>query len=269
MGGANGEFYSLDLCCQPLVRWRVQVRGVVRSAPVSAFGRIYLVTDGGMVYCVGPADKSLRWSYSTCSAVEGGLHVDESGVYVASANRRLSVLDPDTGARIAHYRFPSPLTDTPTVVQRTVYQYSQGDGLYAFDVDTRDRLWINPEARRLVARAAEDLVLLSESGGLLLADNSSGVVGHRLALPEDVIAVTNPRDAVLYLVASDGRMQCAKPQGFPYLRREAFATARARLGLSPAKIKESIQELAPGAAAAESSSEFGQVDDPLRSRYEH
>ncbi len=75
-------------------------------------------------------------------------------------------------------------------------------------------------------------------------------------------------DAVLYLVASDGRIQCAKPQGFPYLRREAFATARARMGLSPAKIKRSIEQRESAGVGGGLPSDVVRFDDPLRSRQE-
>jgi hypothetical protein len=197
--------------------------------------------------------------------VTGGIQVDESGVYVSSTDRRLYVLDTDTGSRIHTHRLPGPLCDTPTVVQRTVYQYCQGDGLFAFDVDTRQRLWRNPDARRFIARAAEDLVLMTVSGDLMFADNVSGQVRHVVDLPEGVTAVRNSRDAVLYLVAPDGRVLCAKPRRFPYLRREAVTRARAQLHLHPRAIQESLGDSATNPSIA-GSSPSNPTADPLRSR---
>ncbi|MEE9294465.1 MAG: PQQ-binding-like beta-propeller repeat protein [Phycisphaerae bacterium] len=269
VGSAGGEFYTLRwLCdprCIPLTRAHVDVNGVITSQPIAAFGRIYFTTSVGEVYCVEPGGKVLRWAYATGGEVSSGIQVDDSGVYVASTNRRLYVLDPDTGRRIRSYRFPGPLFDRPAVVQRTCYQYCPPDGLFAFDVDTRRRLWVRPDAREFVARAAENLVLLTTTGDLMFAENQTGQVRGILDLPEDVIAVTNTRDNVLYLVGRDGGLLCAKPTGFDYLRRDTVTTARARLGLSPRAVQATLAGLATGPLTTGAATAAA-VDDPLRSK---
>ena len=233
LGSAGGEFYALRWSvhpgCAPLTRWRVRVHGTVTSRPVLTLDdRTYFVTDAGVVYCVGGHNKALIWAYRTMAEVSGGIHVDESGVYVAAADHRLYVLDKDVGRRIREYQLPGPLFDTPVVSQRTLYQYCDRQGLFAFDVDSRKRLWHLPEARRFVARAAERLVLISRTGDLLIADNDTGRVESTMELPQGVLIAENRRDAVLYMVTPGGRLLCAKPLGFPYLWFNAMLLARLR-----------------------------------------
>ncbi len=211
------------------VAWEARVRGSVTSQPVLKFGRLYAVSDGGVVYCVRPSDKRLLWAYSVRAEVAGGLHVDESGVYFAGTDRNIHVLDTDTGERIRRYLLPGPLFDTPTVVQRTLYQYCPGEGLFTFDVDSRERMWQNRLARRFVARAAEHLVLEAESGDLMFVDNNTGSIERILRLPDDARTIANERDAVIYLFAADGRVLCAAPDDYPYLRRDDVIQARAGL----------------------------------------
>ncbi len=244
LGSAAGRLHSLRWSADPrsaaLQWWEVAVKGVVASTPVSIFDRWYVVSSGGAVYCVRPEDKLLHWASRIGGSVSGGLHVDESGVYVASTDRSLRVLDADTGERIRTYKLPGPLYDAPDVVQRTCYQHCPGAGLYAFDVDTREQLWVGPHARRFVARAAENLVLLSETDGLLFVDNETGTVRHTLDLPNRVSAVRNTRDGVLYLVAADGRIACATPKGYPYLRRDAVRRSRAGLSQPPSAAQDGL-----------------------------
>ena len=82
-----------------------------------------------------------------------------------------------------------------------------------------------------------------------------------------MIAVTNQRDRVLYLVGRDGRLLCAKPTGFDYLRREAVATARARLGLSPRALNAALANLAASPLNTGTSNDTA-LNDPLRSSTE-
>lgn len=270
LGSAGGEFYALRWsahpCCAPLTRWRVLVDGTVVSQPVLTFyDRIYFVADRGTVYCAAARNKVLIWAYRTGGRVTGGIHVDESGVYVADSDHRLYVLDKDRGQLIRSYPLPGPLFETPVVAQRTVYQYCDHQGVFAFDVDTRDALWHMPQARRFVARAAEQLVLMAETGDLLMAHNDTGGVQHTIILGEGIMVAENRRDAVLYMVAPNGRMLCAKPLGFPYLRRQAVAGARATLHRSPATIKTDA-EASLDHSVDSLRSPWDMVEDPLRSK---
>lgn len=265
LGSAGGEMlalrWSVELGGADLVRWHARVRGIVTSTPVMKFDRVYFVSDGGVVYCLAAPSKALRWAYATGGVVAGGIHVDESGVYVASSDRMLYVLDPDTGERVHIHQLPGALTDAPEVAMRTVYQYSDGDGLFAFDTDTRQALWQMRDARRFVARSADNVVLGSLSGGLIFADHSSGRVTHRTDLPDGTMVVRNDRDAVLYLVTPDGRILCAKPSGFPYLRRDAVV--RARVGASADAVgAESLSQ----PVSASRASVLDDSGDPLQSR---
>lgn len=265
-GAADSRFYSLRWYDDPraggLVRWRATLDGLVMSAPVlSGDGRVFFVTDQGSVYCVRGADKGLEWRSGGRGAVAGGLYVDESGAYVASTDHRLYVLDERTGDTIIRYLLPGPLFDTPVVVQRTAYQFCRGAGLFAFDADSRDALWNRDDLTRFVARAAERLVARDRRGDLVLLDNESGAVHGSLKLPIGALTAENARDTVLYLAMPDGRLLCAKPAGFPYLRREQVADARYRLHRRPPLDSPSTDspDAAPPTADEES------VTDPLRS----
>jgi outer membrane protein assembly factor BamB len=268
LGGADGMFFATgwpsDCCSEMPVVWRAGVEGAVLTQPTLALdGRLFFASDEGVVYCVGSGNRRLYWSVALGGVVTGGLYRDETGVYVASDNRRLVVLNEQSGRFVKEYRFPEKLRDAPVVVQRTVYQYCPQDGLTAIDVDTRDRMWRMPNARRFVARAAERVVLMTESGDLAVADNGSGRIHHVIDLPKDTLTARNDRDAVVYLVSVDGRVLCAKPRGFPYMRRETILSARTSLGGSDSAGAERGTGVMP--SDHHSHAQTSAADDPLRS----
>jgi outer membrane protein assembly factor BamB len=269
LGGMDGTFYALrwvePVARAPLVRWRVGVAGRVMTTPSLTFdNRLYFVSDEGVVYCVRTRDKALIWAYRTYASVSAGLHVDESGVYVATVDNRLYVLDRDHGRRIRRYLLPAPLFDAPVVVRRTLYQHCAGVGMFAFDVDSREQLWEVRGAEKFVARSNDRVVLTDADGDLAFVDDRTGEAEDRLALPAGVFAVENRRGGVLYLVTVDGRMLCAKPAGFPYLRREQVAAARSTLHRSPfsEQEREGVEEELT--SEKEGVSER-RIQDPLRS----
>lgn len=257
LGGADGLFYSLRWRCYgcglPLVAWRAMLPGIATSTPIlTELDRLYFASDG-VVHCVQAPGKTKLWSFCVCESVAGDIHADESGVYVASRNQKLYILDPDDGSLIRSYRLPRPLDEGPVVAQRTVYQYCPNEGLYAFDTDTHEPLWHKQDGRAFVARQAEWLVLRTASGDLQVVDNDTAAVLHTVNLPDSVMLATNARDANIYAVTPDGRVLCAKRLGFPYLRREKILSARARLNARPVSVLPGVGEgSGPGASAGQS-----------------
>ncbi len=269
LGGMDGTFYALRWVGPadraPLVRWRVGVSGRVMTTPSLTFDhRLYFVSDEGVVYCVRARDKALVWAYRTFANVTAGLYVDESGVYVATEGNRLYVLDRDLGRSVRRYLLPAPLFAAPVVVRRTLYQACTGVGMFAFDVDSREQLWEVRGAERFVALSKDRVALTDVDGGMVFVDNGTGEVENRLALPDGVFAVENRQGGVLYFVTVDGRMLCAKPAGFPYLRREEVAAARSTLHRSP--FAEEEREGMEGALGTEAEgNRERRIQDPLRS----
>jgi len=268
LGGADGKVYALRWLDRssrlPLVRWRVGVAGMVMTEPaLTADGLLYFVSDGGVVYCTRTQDKALEWANRLSARVAGGVYVDDSGVYVAATDNRLYVLDRVRGSILQRYLLPGPLYETPVVAQRTVYQYCDGEGLFAFDVDSRKPLWQLSQGRRFVARGTKHVILQDGDDALLFVDGGTGQVRRRVDLPERVVPIRNLRDDVLFLVAADGRMVCTKPIGAALLRPETVAAARSTLtrpaGSSGATGTDIDRSIEPPVASPTL------PDDPLRS----
>jgi hypothetical protein len=177
-------------------------------------------------------------------------------------DRGLYRLDANSGWKIWHARFPSPLPEGPLVAGQTVFQFCSGDGLSAVDADTGARLWLEPEGRTLAAHLGDRDVLFTTDRALLVVDHVKGDTMERVECPDAFKAVANAKSNAVYLLSFDGRILCVKPKEVPYLRHDELDAARERLNQAqPGQADESGESTNP---AEERIRPAG--NDPFRSR---
>ena len=81
-----------------------------------------------------------------------------------------------------------------------------------------------------MARRSELAYLLSENGReLLIVDDSTGAVRHRLDVFGTRLTVANGHDDAIYLVSAVNRVVCLRSADAPYLTAGELTAIRARL----------------------------------------
>ncbi len=271
LGGMDSKLYALRWAdarrFAGLTRWRVQIEGTVSTPLVLTFdGRLYFGTDRGHVYCVRGATKRLEWAFQTDGNLDRGLAASDAGVFIGDTRNRFYILDPQRGVQAGQYLLPGPVFEAPVIAQRTVYVYSDHEGLFAFDADTRQQTWRLNNARQFIARAAERLVLRLGDGSLWIGDNASAVQSRSLDLPKSTLVAENRRDDVLFMSTTDGRLLCAKRLGFPYLRREQVTMAYINLHRHPSGPTRA--EHASPRSIEMTSDASNMLSNPLHSKYD-
>lgn len=264
-GGADGRFYSLQLdhptSPEPPKRWEVLSGGPVTAAPLLYDGDTLLFASrtGTVLACLA-SDKTYRWSFKAGGAIEGDPAIDDTGVYISSADRSLYKLHRGIGEQIWRARFPSPLVEGPIATAQTVYQYCQGHGLTALDAATGKEKWRIAEGRTLAAHSAAGDVVTTTDAHLLVVDHDSGKVMGSIAAGEVTGAVSNPGDDSVYLLGTAGRVSCVRLDSVPYLRRQQVIAAKQALNQSPNSRKK-VEPLPPLPVTEPDPL----ADDPLRS----
>lgn len=267
MGSLDGRFYSFQLdrryAVEPIKRWTVSAAGSVTADPV-LFDQdsLLFASEGGKVFACRGVNKGLLWSQSVGGSVLGNPVVDETGAYVATMDRALYKLNRTTGRIIWRRRMQEPLREGPVVISHTVYQFSPNDGLCAFDADTGADLWTRPEGHRVVSHTPNGDILATQDRRLLLVNNETGEVIHEIPATDVVATALNTRDDAVYALGSDGRVECARLNDVPYLRRQQIMAARARLNKPP--VRQSAK--APVKRATKPTA--SRTDDPFRSRHD-
>lgn len=109
------------------------------------------------------------------------LQTDGQHVFVTSADGCLYQLDIDTGDRIHTYDFDTTIDTAPVVLEDVLYVGCRDGRVYAFDTDTRERLWtttvggaglsLAAHGGRLYAGDRETAVALDPASGTQLAEH--------------------------------------------------------------------------------------------------
>jgi len=267
MGGADGKFHALTVDSRfpdrLLTRWEVLAGGPVTAAPV-VFDRdsILFASQGGRVFSCQAADKTFRWSYLTGGAISGDPAVDESGVYVASTDRSLYKLHRGTGKILWRERFPRPLTEGPSVVAQTVYQFCPDHGLTTLDAMSGREKWRIEDGRTLAAHSPNGDVVFTTGNLLQIVQHENGEVFATVEAPSVFKAVSNMQDGSVYLLGRDGRVLCTRLDDAPYLRRQQVMAARQLLNQPPVDESKSPERLPKPFVPQPDPTE----DDPLRSK---
>ncbi len=267
MGGADGRFYSLSVDPRfpnrPIKRWEVRAGGPVTATPI-LYDRdtLLFASQGGSVFSCLADDKTLRWSFRTEGAINGDPAVDDSGVYVASADRSLYKLHRGIGTILWRARFPRPLTEGPTAVAQTVYQYCPDQGLTALDAMTGREKWRLADGRSLAAHSANGDVVFTTRNLIQVVHHDKGEVLATVETPLVFKAVSNSRDDSVYLLGHDGRVLCTRLDNVPYLRRQQVLAAQAQLNQPPIDESKASERLPKAFVPEPDPSD----NDPLRSK---
>ena len=267
MGSSDGRFYALTLqsrrSLEPFKLWDVVVGGPVTAAPTFFDGNLLLfASQSGWVFACRGEDKGLIWSFETGAPILGDPAVDDSGAYVASTDRILYKLNTATGRILWRKQMQRPMTDGPTVVAHSVYQFVPRDGLVVIDADTGADRWRMEDGKSLASHSAGGDVIATLDGRLKIVDSETGDLKHTVDVPGLAAAVVNTLDDAVYLLGKDGRVLCARAASVPYLKRQQVMAARARLNKPPAGA--ATQASGQGSKTATDKAE----PDPLRSRYD-
>jgi hypothetical protein len=229
IGGLDRRMYALDLETQ-FLDWRVVTNSAITGAPAIHGEFLFFANDVGRVYGCVAEDKRLLWETAAYGPVTAGLVADERGVFVASRDYSLYLLDLGYGNVRWRARFSGPLYDPPVLTPDVVYQYSPADGLVAVEaeavapIDERIR-WRLPGALAALTVHDRHTYVLMNSETLASVDPETGMV--ELTAPAAGLTLPMPAPAAktIYLAGPLGRVFCARPRGVAPLRAEDLIAA--------------------------------------------
>jgi len=245
LGSTDGHVYSLAwkhaLGTEPKERWRVMVGSPVAGGLVwQAPDDLYFATQTGAVVRCGARQKSFGWVQRVGGNVVADVFVDDTGVYAASLDRSLYRLEEASGAVLWRCRFADPLRSSPVTVHETCYQFNERDGLSAVDINTGLVRWQRGDGLSVVGAAPGEVVVRTSGGAIEVLDAATGATQRGFDASDARVAACNLRDSAVYLAAGDGRVECLRPEGVPYLRQQEVAASRAQLNRAPRGTDELI-----------------------------
>lgn len=200
--------------------WEVLTFGAILAAPQAYDGTAFFATESGRIYAVnenGAPVWPLERGYFQGGGVLADLAVDGQGLYVASTDTRLFVLDRATGRVQWQYFSGQPLYDAPIPVDEVVFLPVRRQGLVALangteGAFTRKPLWVARDAMKLLATDNDFAYVVLRGNGLGALSKKTGSVVFRSAPTNLDVYVTNPVEGgLLYGATKGGRLLAIRP----------------------------------------------------------
>jgi outer membrane protein assembly factor BamB len=228
IGGLDRRLYSFGIS-DDFERWKVGTDSQLVSRPVVRGEYVYFASDRGTVSACETSNKAFYWQNRSIGSVTADLVADENGVYVASRDRSLYLLDPAFGGTRWRVRLSGPLHEPPVPTKDVAYQYSQSDGLVAVEtavVGIKNRIrWKLQRGRSMLTTHENTAYVLSLDDHLLGVSIKDGSVKSDVPVPGMAHIIPTPGQSVMYLASFDGRVFAVRLRGVPLVDARSVAAA--------------------------------------------
>ena len=132
--------------------WNFTTNSVIWASPAVVDGRLYIGSDGGMVYCLNASDGSKIWNYTIPARTQGprgafsspigsSMAVADGLVYFGCYDRNVYCLNVSTGERVWNFTTRNTVQSSPAVFDNLVYVGSWDGDIYCFDALTGAKVW--------------------------------------------------------------------------------------------------------------------------------
>ena len=181
---------------------------------------VYAAGRDGSVYAVNATTRERIWPtpdgvFATGGSIDADLVADTAGVYVASTDSILYVLNPNNGKIKWRYFAGAPLREAPVVTADRVYLKVAGKGLVAFSKtegkDVREPLWTRNDLKQIVAQDATYTYGVGKDNRLLAIDKTTGETRFKSQRHDFVLFGVNTKDdGVIFATTKDGTVLSVK-----------------------------------------------------------
>lgn len=228
LGGIDQKIYAF-FPDQDFELWKARANGAITSRPALFGDHLFFAGEDGRVFACVAANKSFYWRTGGMGSITADLAADENGVYVATLDNALILLDPTLGGRRWRTRFTGALYEPPVITPATAFQYCAEDGVVAINtgtigVEQRVR-WTLPRGRQALTVEDKLVYLLSSDESLIVVGLDDGHLVHTIPAAGFTIPMASPGELALYIASKDGRIFCARKRGVPAVRADDVRAA--------------------------------------------
>lgn len=215
-GTVDGRIYAHSLRSNQL-RWAYQMTDKVSVRPqympgAGTFVAGLLVADNNGIYAMlSPDNGVLQWKRRAWAPIVTDPVFTAQGIFIASRDQQLYAVQRATGQDLWIYRAPAPLTQSPIVIDTTVYQPVPELGLVAIDHKALGKvLWTQPgEFRPVLHRDRQ--VMLHSPASISMLDLATGKPLLDVPVTQLQRVIVGPGNT-LYLVGARGLIQRLDPR---------------------------------------------------------
>jgi len=172
---------------------------------------VLFATDVGNVIRIAPDKPKKLWQFDADGAIAGSIVRDGNSLFVASKDTNVYKIDLSTGKPVWKYQAGAVLESCPQVTEGVVYQSVGDKGLAAIDRKSSGLIWQLAEGTDLLAEVNGKAYVITNSGKLVVMDNTKAKSLYSIDLTDVSKYVVNVVDSKIYIADNNGYIACLKP----------------------------------------------------------
>jgi outer membrane protein assembly factor BamB len=204
----NGQIEAYLISSPETQPWYYQSKGRTFYRPTTTGTVVSWPTDSGLLYVCRASPPRVLFRLETDAEIVTSPSEKAPYLYIASLDGYLYCIDELTGRE--HWKFSTgrPITSSPAVVGDVAYVASTEPALHAVSIETGLEMWHVPGAAHFCSASDERVYAIDWHNHLLALDAKTGAIEGRLPLGENVTALVNDQTDRVFLVTSQGLVQC-------------------------------------------------------------
>lgn len=190
--------------------WYYQSYGRVMVPPLATQESFLWTTDSGYLY-VGRMDEDalgVRFRLETGSEIVAPTAHGSPNVIAATCGGEVFSMNELTAQRQWKYATGFPVLRAPAVVGNRVFVTSEEPMLHCIDAAKGTAVWESPRILQFAAATEKHVYGIDDLGALMVLDAATGAEVGRMPMDSNTHALVNDQTDRIYLVSSDGVVQC-------------------------------------------------------------
>lgn len=206
----DGRILGLPLATKLNVPWNYTAAGEIYNAPVAAKDRVLWTTSYGYLYSA-MGEGGVRYRFRASAPLIGPAAVGEAA-YVPTTTGLLYGIDIETGRQLWRASTGGDVRSPAITVGDTVYVGTEPAALHAYST-SGEALWSVEGVNRFVSASSDRVYAVSPNGRLAVIETGAEAGKAKWIGQLDAKPITNRDDDRLFLVSSNGLIQCLHELG--------------------------------------------------------
>lgn len=209
----SGKIEGYSLTEQKLTPWSYQSFGNAMVSPLATTESVVWSTDAGYLYVGNSIDLSMRYRLETGSEIVAPPSYHRPYVFVTSLDGEVFSINELTGSHHWKYATGFPITRAAAAVGDRVYVTSGEPALHCIDANTGAGLWEAPHITQFASTTKDHVYAVNDLGTLMVLNSATGATQATVKADRPLHALVNDQTDRIYLVASDGVIECLYETG--------------------------------------------------------
>lgn len=206
MAGGKVEGYKLETPRDPA--WSYKAAGQILVQPTVTPRSVAFATDRGWMYVSRPDNPAVRFRLEARGSIVTAPAYRFPMIYAASQDGYAYAMHETAGGTAWRFSAGMPIDQPLAAVGNAVYVSPERGGMYRLDATTGAEVWKARQANRFLAASATRVYAVDAYRRLTVVDASNGGVTGQLRTDQLDLPIVNQETDRIYLAERNGLIQC-------------------------------------------------------------